>query len=106
MQNVRVIQFGIFLICGLYQTLCVVFWLAVSGMPNAIDNDPGLPFIFDVAMAASMVIVASMTFVSIRQINSWIPRKLKRNKTKSKWDNSAGSMPGPKVSKNASKRST
>ena len=103
MQNLRVVQLGILLICGLYQTLCVVFWMAVSGIPNAIDNDPGLPVVIDVAIAASMVIVGTMTIVSIWQMNSWIPRKLKRDKIKSKWDEAPGPMPGPKASNNASK---
>ena len=74
------------LICALYNALCIIFWLAVAGMPNAIDDSPGLPLSYDIAMGISMVLVSLSGMVCVRIIRSWLPPSKKVSKKKSAWE--------------------
>jgi threonine/homoserine/homoserine lactone efflux protein len=78
--------FMIGLICSLYNALCIIFWLAVSGMPNAIDDSPGLPLSYDIIMALSMFLVSVSGMVCVRIIRSWLPPSKKATKNKSTWE--------------------
>lgn len=75
----------IILFCAIYNMLCLIFWMAVDGMPNAIDDSPGLPFIYDVIIACSMVLVSISGIVCVRIIRSWIPPSNKSD-MKSSWE--------------------
>ena len=115
MGNYLVICFGIVLIAAIYNVLCIIFWQAVAGMPNAIDNDDGLPALYDAFMVLSMVLVNSMTVVALYSIYRWVPKRIKflqPKQNKSKWDAPVNRpldkriwdrRPGPPVSKSADK---
>tara|TARA_Y100001973_G_C5175028_1_gene321370 strand:+ start:363 stop:785 length:423 start_codon:yes stop_codon:yes gene_type:complete len=115
MKNYRVICFGIVLIAALYNMLCIIIYQAVQGLPNAIDDNDGLPLIYDYAMFGSAILVNMMAFASVKAIISWVPpkwkTKWKQKNVKSKWDTSPsvsipkskapGPMPGPPATNNA-----
>lgn len=111
MRDHYVICIGILLVAGLYTVLCIIFWQAVAGLPNAVDDDPGLPVTYDLFMASSIILVNFMAYASVRSITGWAPKDVRKPKKKvaSKWDKppsrvgipAAGRMEGPPASKNA-----
>ena len=105
MANHRIIIAGIILIAALYTCGCIIIFQMVSGIPNAIDNDDGLPRMYDLFMFASVIVVNLMAYASVRSILNWIPKRIrKRQSTKSIWDTIPSgnprrtSMPGPPAS--------
>jgi len=96
MDNYRQVILGVILIAGLYNCLVILVWQATTGLPNAIDNDDGLPRIFDLLLFISIILVDLMTLIVAKSIIDWRP-KLKSNK--SKWNSTAGSIPGPPATK-------
>jgi len=115
MGNYVAICFGIVLIAAIYNVLCIIFWQAVAGLPNAIDNDDGLPAIYDAFLVFSMLLVNVMTIVSLHSIYRWVPKRIKFKKSlnkKSMWDDPVNRSlekriwdrrPGPPTSKSANK---
>ena len=82
----HLVCYMIVLIVGLYNSLCVIFWMAVAGIPNAIDNSPGLPLYMDYIMAGSMLLVSLSGIICIRIVRSWMPRIKKKEIRKSVWE--------------------
>ena len=111
MSNYVVICFGIILIAAMYTVLCIIFWQISAGLSNAIDNDPGLPAIYDAFMLASIVLVDVMSLTAVYSIIRWVPKKKRINplKKKSIWDGSPKNRiwdrrPGPPATKGADKQ--
>jgi hypothetical protein len=111
MSNYVVICFGIILIAAMYTVLCIIFWQISAGLSNQIDNDPGLPAIYDAFMLASIVLVDVMSLTAVYSIIRWVPKKKRFNplKKKSIWDGSPKNRiwdrrAGPPATKGADKQ--
>lgn len=81
------------LLAGLMNVIIWLFWSATAGMPNAIDNDPGLPVVIDWMLTICLFMVNSAAFIIPWRL--WTLTKTPAKKV-NKWTTK---IPGPPISK-------